>query len=57
MKTRLFKEIVIFIAYLICIIPCAVMNNKGNLYEAMILNWIIRVWVELVWGKFNDEIN
>lgn len=54
MKERLFKEIVVFMAFMICCLACKALGAVSDMYGAMILNWIIRVYVEMVWDKFYD---
>lgn len=54
MKERLFKEIVIFMICLICSLVCRVLGGTFNPYITMILYWVIRIYVEMVWEKFYD---
>ena len=54
MKERLIKEIIIFMAFIICCLACKALGATSDIYGAMILNWIIRVYVEMVWDKFYD---
>lgn len=54
MKERLFKELIIFIGFIICCLACKALGAIFNAYEVMILNWMIRVYVEMVWDKFYD---
>lgn len=54
MKERLIKEIIIFIAFMICCLACKALGATTDIYGAMILNWVIRIYTEIVWRDFYE---